>query len=77
MNIHFNAALLEVSPESKKMLPSFYNTAEHPLVEFKRAFYELGFGIGHPLVPFRLEFTWKLNYLSKENFSIGINTPVL
>ena len=77
LNLHFNAALLEVSGPSKNILPSSYNTAEHPVTEFRSPFYELGFGIGHPLFPFRLEFTWKLNYLGRENFSVGINTPVL
>ncbi len=77
LNFHFNAAVIEVSAESKNILPSFYNNNSHPLTEYKSPFYELGFGIGHPLVPFRIEFTWKLNYLGNENFFVGINTPVL
>ena len=73
LNFHFNAALLEVSPKSKQIFPD-------PLLkftEYKSPFYEIGFGIGQFFFPLRLEFTWKLNYLGKNNFVIGINTPML
>lgn len=45
--------------------------------KFKKPFFEAGFGIGHPLFPFNLEFTWKLNHLDKNNFVLGINTFAL
>jgi hypothetical protein len=76
LSLHFNAALLEISPKSRSILPS-WGTVEQQFQEFKNPFYELGFGIGHPLFPFRIEFTWKLNYLNGNNFVIGINTPII
>jgi hypothetical protein len=77
LSLHFNAALLEISPNSKGIIPSsILNTAQF-LTEYKSPFYELGFGIGHPLIPFRLEFTWRLNYPGKNDFIIGLNTPLL
>ncbi len=77
LSAHFNAALLGISPASKRILPSSFNTISHPATEFRHPFYELGFGIGHSLIPFRLEFTWKLNYFNGTNIVVGINTPVL
>ena len=41
---------------------------------FKKPFFELGFGITHPLIPLQFEFTWKLNHRNKNNFVFGINT---
>lgn len=76
LSAHFNAALLEISPKSKSILPIQPNSDSTP-VEFQKPFYEIGFGIGHPLVPFRLECTWKLSHFGKNNFVIGINTPIL
>lgn len=77
LSLHFNAALLEISPMSKRIFPDPLKTIPQFFTEYKSPFYEIGFGIGHPLFPFRLEFTWKLNYLGKENFVFGINTPIL
>lgn len=77
LNLHFNAALLEISPKSKSIFPSAVNTSSPSFNEYRSPFYEIGFGIGHPLFPFRLEFTWKLNYFGKDNFVFGINTPML
>lgn len=77
LSTHFNAALLEISPASRRILPASFNSLSQPASEFRHPFYELGFGIGHSLVPFRLEFTWKLNYLNGTNFVFGINTPIL
>ena len=76
LSAHFNAALLEISPKSKSILPNQLNFSPPP-EEFLKPFYEIGFGIGHPLFPFRLEFTWKLNHFNGNNFVIGINTPML
>lgn len=77
LNLHFNAALLEISPKSKQIFPNQTNTFAQPFTEYKNPFYEIGFGVGHPLFPFRLEFTWKLNYFGNNNFVFGINTPIL
>ena len=76
ISAHFDAALLEISPKSKSILPGKLNLSSPP-EEFLKPFYEIGFGIGHPLFPFKLEFTWKLNHLNGNNFVIGINTPML
>ncbi len=76
LSAHFNAALLEMSSKSKNILPDRLNSVSPPQ-EFLKPFYEIGFGIGHPLFPFRLEFTWKLNNFNNNNFVIGINTPML
>ncbi len=73
LTLHLNAALLEISPKSKLIFPHHVTT----FTEYKSPFYEIGFGIGHPLFPFRLEFTWKLNYFGNNNFVFGINTPML
>jgi hypothetical protein len=72
--MHFNAVLLEVSPKSRSIFPTGSGSLFN---EFKSPFYEIGFGIGQALFPFRLEFTWKLNYLGTNNFVFGINTPML
>ncbi|MHB8928964.1 MAG: hypothetical protein ACYC5R_00005, partial [Melioribacteraceae bacterium] len=77
LSLHFNAALLEISPKSKQIFPNPLNTTPQFFTEYKSPFYEIGFGIGHPLFPFRLEFSWKLNYFGKNNFVFGINTPIL
>ena len=70
LSAHFNAALLEISPESKAIITQ-------PYTEFKKPFAEIGFGIGQALIPLRIEFTWKLNYFGTRNFVIGINSALL
>lgn len=67
LSAYFNAALLEISPKSRSIITQ-------PFVEFQKPFYEIGFGISQALFPFRLEFTWKLNYFGNNNFVIGINS---
>ncbi|MBI1933248.1 MAG: carboxypeptidase-like regulatory domain-containing protein [Ignavibacteriales bacterium] len=68
--IHLNAAVSNISSDSKNIL--MHNSAI-----FKKPFYELGFSVGHLLIPLSFEFTWKLNYLGKNNFVFGINTFAL
>jgi len=75
LSVHFNAAMITISNKSKNILPQ--NFINNSLIEFKKPFAEIGFGIGQQLFPLRIEFTWKLNYLGKNNFVIGINTPIL
>jgi len=70
LKCHFNAALISVSEKSKNIL-------RHPYKEFKHPFYELGFGIGHILLPFSLEFTWKLNHRDNNNFVVGLNVLLI
>ncbi|MFA7420093.1 MAG: DUF5686 family protein [Melioribacteraceae bacterium] len=78
MSLHFNAALIETKPESRTIMPSISRYGiGNSITEFKKPFAEIGFGIGQALFPFRLEFTWKLNYFGNNNFVIGLNTPIL
>lgn len=70
LSAHLNVALSDISDKSKEILPSSY-------ISFTKPFYELGFSISHPLIPISFEFTWKLNYLDKNNFVFGINTIAL
>ena len=78
LNLHFNAAILEISPNSKNIFPAQLQSATPvSFIEFTHPFYEIGFGIGQALLPFRLEFTWKLNYFNGNNFVIGINSVLL
>lgn len=67
LTTYLNMAISDISNESKKILSTNYKKFEDP-------FYELGFSIGHILIPIKLEFTWKLNYRGKNNFVFGINT---
>ncbi len=68
--VHLNMAMTNISDQSKNIL--MHNSAI-----FKKPFYELGFSLGHLLIPMSFEFTWKLNYRGKNNFVFGINTIVL
>lgn len=67
LNTFLNIGLSEISERSKSILPEPVKTFTHP-------FYEIGFGIGHVLIPFKIEFAWKLNYRGSNNFRVGINT---
>ncbi len=69
LNAFFNAAYSTIGNSSKSILPL-------PVKEFTHPFYEIGFGLGHILIPIRLEFTWKLNYRGENNFRIGLNSSL-
>jgi hypothetical protein len=71
LGAHFNMAWLEISGASCLIVPVM------PKNIFRSPFMELGFSIGHILVPLKLEFTWKLNHLGKNNFVFGFNTLAL
>lgn len=75
LSVHFSSAIIEMSKQSKNILP--LNILFKGVNEFKKPFAEIGFGIGQQLFPFRVEFTWKLNYRGNNNFVVGINTPIL
>lgn len=66
----FNAALADITQETSAVLTN-------PVKSFKHPFYELGFGLGQGLLPFKLEFMWKLNYRDGNNFRVGLNMPLL
>jgi hypothetical protein len=67
LNTFFNAAVSEIGNKSAALLPAEVRTFSHP-------FYEIGFGIGQGIIPFQLEFAWKLNYRGSNNFVVSINT---
>jgi len=70
LSMHLNVALSRLSAKSKEIIPVKY-------IEFTKPFVELGFGIGHILFPFRLEFTWRLSYKGENNFTVGLNAGML
>ena len=65
-----NIAYSDISLASKSILIT-------PVQSFRHPFYEIGFGIGHILIPLELDFAWRLNYRGENNFRIGINTFIL
>ncbi len=67
MSVHFNAAWCNISGESLAIIPVDYQL-------FTTPFYETGFSISHPLIPFEFEFTWKLTHKDDDNFRFGLNT---
>jgi Family of unknown function (DUF5686)/CarboxypepD_reg-like domain len=67
LNTFLNIGISEISNRSQTILIQPEKTLTHP-------FYEIGFGIGHVLIPLKIEFAWKLNYRGKNNFRAGINT---
>ena len=66
----FNTAIADITSESEAILTN-------PVKTFKHPFYEIGFGLGQGLLPFKLELMWKLNYKDGNNFRIGLNMPLL
>ncbi len=67
LSTHLNIALSDISEDSRLSPITDYK-------KFNKPFYELGFSIGHVLIPLSFEFTWKLNYRGNNNFVFGINT---
>lgn len=74
LDAHFNIAWLSISNESKKLNTDSFNNKH---LEFIKPLYEFGFGIGHQLIPLKLEFTWRLNHRSENSFVFGINSIAL
>jgi hypothetical protein len=70
LTMFLNSALTDISDESNSILPV-------PVKTFKYPFYEIGFGIGQAVFPFKLEFSWKLNHRNENNFRIGFNLLLL
>ena len=68
--VNFAMALIDMSDKSRDIIPHNYTV-------FRSPFYELGFSLGHILFPIELNFTWKLNYLNDNNFSIGFDADIL
>lgn len=74
LDAHFNVAWLSISEGSKNINRNSFN---YQYLEFIEPLYEIGFGIGHQLIPLKLEFTWRLNHTNKNSFVIGINSIAL
>ncbi len=70
LSLIFNAAIADINNKTASILTN-------PVKTFKYPFYELGFGVGQGLLPFKLEFMWKLNYRDGNNFRVGLNMPLL
>jgi len=71
LDAHFNIAWLSILDKTKKLNTiSFQNS----FPQFIEPLYEIGFGIGHQLIPLKLEFTWRLNHRNENGFVIGINS---
>ncbi|HSP86806.1 MAG TPA: DUF5686 family protein, partial [Ignavibacteriaceae bacterium] len=67
LNVFFNAAYTNLTDGSRSIVVV-------PPRNFKNPFFELGFGLGHQLIPLQIEFAWKLNHRDHSNFRIGINS---
>ena len=74
LDAHFNIAWLSISEASKNLNSNSFN---NEYLEFIEPLYEIGFGIGHQIIPLKLEFTWRLNHRNENNFVIGINSVAL
>lgn len=70
LSLIFNTALSDITSKTTAILTNPVKSLKHP-------FYEIGFGLGQGLLPFKLEFMWKLNYRDGNNFRVGLNLPVL
>lgn len=66
----FNAAWKNMSPKSAAIMPVPFTVLNKPLLE-------AGFSIGHSIIPVGLEFAWRLTYVDRSSFRIGINTSIL
>ncbi len=74
MDVHFNVAWLSISEESQELNTESY---QNVFPQFIEPLYELGFGIGHVLIPMKLEFTWRLNHREENSFVMAINSIAL
>ena len=63
----FNGAYSDLSGGSKSILVV-------PQKLFKNPLFEIGFGIGHQLIPFELVFAWRLNHRDEDSFRISLNS---
>lgn len=70
LSLIFNAAISDINQQTEIISPVKIKTFKHP-------FYEIGFGVGQGLLPFKIEFMWKLNYKDGNNFRVGLNMPLL
>jgi hypothetical protein len=66
----FNAAWKNMSDKSAAIMPVEYTVLTKPLLES-------GFSLGYSSLPVNLEFAWRLTYIDRGSFHIGINTTIL
>jgi len=69
LDLFLNMALSNVEDKTKALLPTAVKEFPHP-------FYEIGFGLGQGIIPFQLDFAWKLNYRNGNNFRVSLNAVV-
>jgi len=69
LNLFLNIALSNVDKKTEAILPTTVKEFPHP-------FYEIGFGLGQGIIPFQLDFAWKLNYRNGNNFRVSFNAFV-
>jgi len=74
LDAHFNVVWLTISDDSKELNQNIFPGR---MEEFIQPLFELGFGIGHILLPLKLEFTWRLNHREENSFVIAINSVAL
>ena len=74
LDAHFNVAWLSISKDSKTLNSKSY---ENIFPEFIEPLFEVGFGIGHVLLPMKLEFTWRLNHREAHSLVMAINSVSL
>ena len=69
LKVFLNMAISDVGNKTERIIPVEVKKLPHP-------FYELGFGIGQGLLPFEIDFAWKLNYRGSNNFRVSLNAFV-
>ena len=69
LNMFLNIAISDIGNKTEAILPVGVKRFPHP-------FYELGFGLGQGLLPFEIDFAWKLNYRGENNFRVSLNVFV-
>jgi hypothetical protein len=69
-SMHLNAGWIDLANPGKVPAGIKNNLYTQPLVE-------AGFGIGQMLLPFRIEFTWRLTQWNGNGFAISLNSNML
>lgn len=69
-SLHMNAGWIDLSNNSK--VPMGLNN-----ILYNKPLIEAGFGIGQMIIPFKLEFTWRVTQWNKNGFVISLNSNSL
>ncbi len=71
LNLQFSAytnlAWADISDKSERYLTVESKTLRSPLIE-------VGFGLGHYLVPVQFDFTWRITHKGEKNFAVTVNS---